>query len=175
LKFTPTQLAGTFVLEPEPIADERGFFARTWCADELARHGLVNQIAQASISYNRHAGTLRGMHYAVPPHAESKVVSCARGAIYDVLVDLRPGPQQRHWIAVELTAENRRMLFVPEGVAHGFLTLADDTEVSYLISEPYAADCARGVRYSDPAFAITWPSEPKVISQRDASYPDFAP
>ena len=175
MRFTPTELDGVYVIEPEPIADERGFFARTWCATELASHGLVAQIAQASVSYNRLAGTLRGMHYTVAPHAESKVVSCARGAIYDVLVDLRPGARKPRWIAVELTAANRQMLFVPQGVAHGFLTLADDTEVSYLISEPYAADCARGVRYSDPAFAIAWPSEPRVISPRDASYPDFSP
>ena len=173
MNFTPTEIAGAFVVEPEPIADERGFFARQWCADEFAAHGLVATLAQVSLSFNARRGTLRGMHYAVAPHAETKLVGCCRGGIFDVLVDLRPGPGQRRWIGVELSAANRRMLYVPEGVAHGFLTLEDDSEVQYWISEPYDARCARGVRYSDPAFAIRWPAAPAVISARDAAYPDI--
>lgn len=174
LKFTATQLAGAFVIDLEPIVDDRGFFARTWCGDELAQHGLVANLAQASLSSNRTRGTLRGMHYAAEPHPETKIVSCIRGAIFDVIVDLRSGPTQCKWFGLELSAANHRMLYIPVGFAHGFLTLADDTEVSYMISERYDASCARGVRYSDPAFEIQWPSSPTEISQRDATYPDFA-
>ena len=178
MKFTATAIPGAFVVDPEPIADERGFFARVWCAGELAAHGLVATLAQASVSWNRARGTLRGMHYQAAPHAEAKLVSCTRGAIFDVLVDLRPGAGiagAPRWLGEELTAANRRMLYVPAGVAHGFLTLADDTEVHYAISVPYDAASARGVRYDDPAFAIRWPAPPVVISARDASFPDYWP
>ncbi len=173
MKFTPTEIAGAFVLEPEPIADERGFFARQWCARELGDHGLDARLAQVSVSFNRVQGTLRGMHYQAAPHPEAKVVACSRGEIFDVLVDLRPGPSRCRWAGYQLSSENRRMLYVPEGVAHGFLTLADATEVQYFISEFYAPACARGVRFDDPAFGIRWPAPPRVISARDAGYPDF--
>lgn len=175
MRFTPTEIVGAYVVEPEPQADDRGFFARVWCARELAAHGLVGDLAQASVSFNVARGTLRGMHYAVAPHAETKLVSCIRGAIFDVLVDLRPGPGQGRWVGYELTADNRRMLYVPEGVAHGFLTLADASEVQYFISTAFDAASARGVRYNDPAFGIAWPAAPTVIAPRDASYPDFVP
>lgn len=160
------------MVELEPHADDRGFFARQWCADELGGHGLVARLAQVSLSFNARRGTLRGMHYAVAPHAETKLVSCVRGAVFDVLVDLRPGPGLHRWVGIELSAANRKMLYVPEGVAHGFLTLEDASEVQYFISTPYDASSARGVRYSDPAFGIRWPAAPEVISARDAGYPD---
>lgn len=160
------------MIEPEPHTDERGFFARQWCSRELAAHGLVTELAQVSLSFNARRHTLRGMHYAVAPHAETKLVHCVRGAIFDVLVDLRPGPGLHRWLGVELTAANRQMLYVPEGVAHGFLTLEDASEVQYFISTHFDVGSARGVRYSDPAFAIRWPAAPAVISARDAGYPD---
>ncbi len=172
LKLTATEISGAFVVEPEPHRDDRGFFARQWCARELADHGLVGELAQVSLSSNIRRHTLRGMHYAARPHAETKLVSCPRGAIFDVLVDLRPGPGRYRWLGVELTCDNRRMLYVPEGVAHGFLTLADDSEVQYFISTPFEASAARGARYNDPAFAIAWPAAPAVIAPRDASYAD---
>lgn len=175
MKFTPTDIEGAFVIDPEPHLDERGFFARQWCARELDEHGLLGTIAQISMSQSHARHTLRGLHYSVAPRAETKVVHCVRGSIFDVLVDLRPGPQQARWVSFVLSAENRRMLYVPEGVAHGFLTLDDATEVQYLISEFFDASCARGVRYDDPAFGIRWPAPPAVIAPRDASYPDFTP
>jgi dTDP-4-dehydrorhamnose 3,5-epimerase len=172
LKFVPTEIAGAFVVELDLAVDERGFFARQWCAQELAAHGLVPDLAQASLSFNRARGTLRGMHYSVAPHAETKLVTCVRGAVHDVLLDLRPGPGYGRWFGTELSPVDRRMLYVPAGVAHGFLTLEDATEVQYFISEPYDAACARGVRHDDPAFAIRWPAPVVVISARDAAYPD---
>lgn len=170
MKFIATEIPGAFVIEQELVSDERGHFARQWCARELEAEGLVGKLAQSSISFNRAKHTLRGMHYA---KGETKVVSVTRGAIYDVLVDLRPGPTHLRWIGVELTPDNHRMLYVPEGVAHGFITLEDASEVHYFISEFYDASAARGVRYNDPAFAIRWPATPRVISQRDATYPDY--
>jgi dTDP-4-dehydrorhamnose 3,5-epimerase len=175
VKFTPTEIPGAFVVDPEPHADERGFFARQWCARELAAYGLDARLAQASLSFNHRRGTLRGMHYQVAPATEAKLVSCSRGAIYDVLVDLRPGPSRCRWVGYDLSSENRRMVYVPDGVAHGFLTLEHASEVQYFISEFYAPEAARGVRYDDPAFRIRWPVPPEVISARDASYPDFQP
>jgi dTDP-4-dehydrorhamnose 3,5-epimerase len=175
VKLTATELPGAWLIEPEPIEDERGFFARTWCARELEEHGLVGKLAQASISFNRLRGTLRGLHYQEAPHAETKVVRCTQGAIFDVLVDLRPGPGQKRWVGHELSAANRRALYVPEGVAHGFLTLADASEVLYLISEFHHPTAARGVRHDDPAFGIRWPGPVAVISPRDATYADFQP
>lgn len=174
MKFSETEIAGAFVLDIEPSADDRGFFARQWCARELADHGLVGTLAQASLSFNRARGTLRGMHYQAAPHGETKIVSCSRGAIFDVLVDLRPGPGQCRWVGYELSAQNHRMLYVPEGVAHGFLTLEPDTEVQYFISAFFEPTAARGARYNDPAFGIRWPGPAEVISPRDATYPDFA-
>ena len=175
MRFTETRLRGAFVIEPEPRLDERGFFARTWCEREFAQHGIGMVIRQCNLSANRRRGTLRGMHYQAPPHAEAKVVSCVRGAIHDVIIDLRPeSATYRQHAAVELSAENRRLLYVPAGFAHGFQTLADDTEVYYQMSEFYAPAAARGVRWNDPAFAIEWPpAVPRVLSAQDRSYPDF--
>lgn len=175
MKLTPTELPGVFVVDVEPARDDRGSFHRQWCARELAAHGLVATLAQASLSVNTWRGTLRGMHYQAAPHGETKLVSCARGAIYDVLVDLRPGPTRHRWVGYELSAANRRMLYVPEGVAHGFLTLEDASEVQYFISTFYEPASARGVRYNDPAFGIRWPAAVEVISARDAGYPDVTP
>lgn len=171
--FEPTPLAGAFLVRLEPRRDERGFFARTFCREEYREHGLYEEIAQSSISYNRLRGTLRGLHYQAPPHAEAKLVRCTRGRIHDVLIDLRPSQStfKHHW-AVELSAESRDMVYVPEGLAHGFLTLEDDTEVVYQMSTPYHPESARGLRYDDPAFAIRWPFAPAVIGPRDL---DFAP
>ena len=171
LCFVPTRISGAYVIEPKRHEDERGFFARTFCAREFELHGLNPRIAQCNISFNALKGTLRGMHFQVAPHAETKMVRCTRGGIYDVLVDLRTdSPTNGEWIAVELTAENRKTIFVPEGVAHGFQTLVDDVEVFYQMSEFYHADCARGRRWNDPAFDIRWPSWPTVISEKDANF-----
>ncbi|HZR07435.1 MAG TPA: dTDP-4-dehydrorhamnose 3,5-epimerase [Myxococcales bacterium] len=173
MRFESTPLPGVFILEQERHADERGYFARTWCADELAAHGLEPRVAQRSVSYNHLRGTLRGMHYQAPPHAEVKIVRCTRGAMFDVAADLRPhSPTFRKWFGVELTPENGRALYVPRGFAHGFLTLADATEVSYEISERYQPGAGRGVRYDDPLLAIDWPMRVEVIAARDRDYPD---
>ena len=174
--FRETVVPGAFVIEPERLRDERGFFARTWCVRECAEHGLNPQVVQCSISVSEKKGTLRGLHYQAAPHAETKLVRCTRGAIYDVIVDLRAdSPAFLRHFAVELSAENHTMLYVPEGVAHGFQTLADDTEVAYQMSAFHALAHARGVRWNDPAFAIAWPPGERIISERDRSYPDFAP
>jgi dTDP-4-dehydrorhamnose 3,5-epimerase len=173
--FTETKLKGAFVIEPEKLEDERGFFARTRCQREFAQHGLNPCIAQCNISFNPKRGTLRGMHYQIAPHAEVKTVRCTRGAIYDVIVDLRlDSPTFTQWAALELNAENRRILYVPEGFAHGFQTLEDATEVFYEISVSYAPEYARGVRWDDPAFGIQWPPAGRRISTRDRTYPNFA-
>lgn len=172
--FRETPLAGCFMVEPERIEDERGFFARTWCAQEFAAHGLNASLAQCSVSYNQRRGTLRGMHFQASPHGEDKLVRCTAAAVYDVVVDLRPESATRtHWFGIELSAGNRCMLYVPRGFAHGFLTLTDGAEVFYQISQCYVPEAARGVRWNDPAFAIRWPAEPEVISRRDQQYPDF--
>ena len=176
MRFTETKVAGAFLIEPEPIADERGFFARTFCRQEFADHGLNPELAQANVSFNHRKGTLRGMHYQQAPHQEAKLVRCTQGAIFDVVVDLRPdSPTYRAWFGTELSAGNRAMLYVPEDCAHGFLTLADDTEVAYQMSAPYVAAAGRGVRYDDPAFGIDWPGEVVVINERDRTYPDLDP
>jgi dTDP-4-dehydrorhamnose 3,5-epimerase len=173
---TPAPLPGAFVVEVEPVRDERGLFARTFAAEEWERAGLDPAVVQCSVSANDRAGTLRGMHYQAAPFEESKLVRVTRGAIHDVLVDLRPAsPTYCRWFAAELTADNRRALHVPPGVAHGFLTLVDGSEVSYQISQRYSPAHARGVRWDDPAFGIEWPAAPRVISERDRTYPDFAP
>lgn len=174
MRFLETTLRGAFVIEPEPSGDARGFFARTFCRREFENHGLNPDVCQTSVSYNRRRGTLRGMHYQMPPYAECKLVRCNRGSIYDVIIDLRRGsPTFGRWVGYELSAANRRMLYIPEGFAHGFETLDDESEVSYQMSEFYAPDSQRGVRWDDPAFAIRWPMGPVVISERDRSYPDF--
>jgi dTDP-4-dehydrorhamnose 3,5-epimerase len=173
--FTATELAGAWIVDPERLEDERGFFARTFDAGEFARRGLRSAFPQCSVSFNARAGTLRGMHFQAEPHAEAKLVRCTAGAVYDVIVDLRPeSPTRLRWIGVELSAANRRALYVPEGCAHGFQTLADASEVFYQISVPHAAESARGVRWNDPAFGITWPAaERRTMSDRDCGYPDF--
>jgi len=175
VRFVAVELEGAYLLELEPSEDERGSFARTWCRDELAAHGLVNEVAQCSISRNTRAGTLRGMHFQNSPHEEAKLVRCTRGAIFDVIIDLRPGsPTQARWIGVELDADRGTALFVPKGFAHGFQTLVDDTEVLYMISDSYAPESASGVRWDDPTFSIDWPpAEQRTLSERDLSWPDY--
>jgi dTDP-4-dehydrorhamnose 3,5-epimerase len=172
--FRETPLAGAWVLEPERFADERGFFARTWCRRDFAERGLDPEIAQCSISFNHHRGTLRGLHFQAAPYAEVKLVRVSRGAIWDVIVDLRPGsPTLRKHFALVLSAENGHQLYIPKGMAHGFLTLADDTEVSYQISEFYAPESSCGYRWDDPAFGIPWPEPVTVISEKDRNLPLF--
>ncbi|HEY7678194.1 MAG TPA: dTDP-4-dehydrorhamnose 3,5-epimerase [Candidatus Methylomirabilis sp.] len=173
--FRPLAVGGAYLIEPERVADERGFFARTWCAREFAARGIHAVWVQGGVSFNPKAGTLRGMHYQMAPHAEAKLVRCARGAIYDVVVDLRrESPSFLTWAAVELTAENGLSLYVPEGVAHGFQTLAEDTEVAYQLSAYHAPEAARGVRWDDPRLGIAWPPcRERIISARDRSYPDI--
>jgi dTDP-4-dehydrorhamnose 3,5-epimerase len=172
--FQETALPGVMEIRIEPNEDERGFFARSWCEKEFKAHGLDPTIVQCNISFNIHKGTLRGLHYQRPPHAEAKVVRCTRGAIYDVAVDLRPDSRTfKKWVGVTLNAENRNMLYVPEGCAHGFLTLEERTEVFYQMSESYHPESAAGVRWNDPAFRISWPTEIEVISERDRSLADF--
>ena len=172
--FTHGPLPDVYVLRPERIEDHRGFFARTFCQHELAEHGLDIDIVQANVSGNRHRGTLRGMHYQAPPHQETKIVRCSRGGIYDVIVDLRPDSATHgEWMGVELTAENGHILYVPEGFAHGYITLTPDAEVSYFVSEAYAPDAECGVRYDDPFFGIEWPISVEEISEKDASWPNY--
>jgi dTDP-4-dehydrorhamnose 3,5-epimerase len=172
--FTPTELVDAFVIDVQRFEDSRGFFARTWSIDEFESRGLVSQIAQMNLSYNRTSGTLRGMHFRHAPYAEIKLVRCVRGAIIDVIIDLRPeSPSYKRWISVELTAENRRSLYVPEGFAHGFQTLVDDVEVMYQVSQGYMPSAERGVRYNDPAFGIKWPLPINEISLKDTQWPDF--
>jgi len=174
MNFCETKIRGAFEIHPEFLNDERGFFARTWCKREFEAQGLTSQLAQCNISYNKIKGTLRGMHYQEAPHAEEKLVRCTRGAIYDVVVDLRPdSPTFKEWAGVVLDPEKRNMLFVPTGCAHGFLTLEDEAEVLYQMSEFYNAGASRGVRWDDPAFQIAWPESVRVISERDRTYPDF--
>jgi len=172
--FTETILKGAYIIDPQELKDERGFFARTWCRQEFEAHGLNPRVAQCNISFNDKKGTLRGMHYQAKPCEEAKLVRCTMGSMYDVIVDLRPAsPSFTQHVGVVLTDENHKMFYVPEGCAHGFITLEDNTEVSYQISEFYAPDHARGCRWNDPAFGIEWPMEVRVISDRDRNYPDF--
>jgi len=172
--FKETKLKGAYVIEINPLEDERGFFARSFCAKEFKEHGLNQNIAQCNISYNEKKGTLRGVHYQAAPHEEAKLVRCTMGAIYDVIIDLRPDSATfKKWIGVELTKENRRMLYVPEGFAHGFQTLEDHTEVLYQMSEFHHPEWARGVRWNDPTFGIFWPVNVEIISIGDQQYLDF--
>lgn len=173
--FTEIELQGAFVIEPERREDARGFFARTWCEKECAAHGIDPRVVQCNISFNRRRGTLRGMHYQTPPFEEAKLVRCTMGAIHDVIIDLRPhsSTYKRH-VAVVLSAENRRMLYIPGGFAHGFQTLADNTEVFYHMSQFYAPECTAGVRWNDPAFGIEWPDDHRIILPRDQNYADFS-
>ena len=175
MKFSQTPLHGAFIIEPELIEDERGFFSRAFYQEEFRKHNLNANIAQCNISFNAKKGTLRGMHYQDEPHDEAKLVRCTRGSVFDVIIDLRPRSSSfKNWFSVVLSSWNRIMLYIPEGVAHGFQTLEDDTEVFYQMSEVYYPDFARGVRWNDPVFGIKWPSVNKrIISERDKSYPDF--
>ena len=170
--FTESPLPGAFLIDLAPIADERGFFARAYCDEEFAAKGLSTGLRQCSVSYNTRKGTLRGLHYQGLPHEEHKLVRCTSGAIFDVIADIRPqSSHYRRWFGTQLTAQNRRSLFIPPGFAHGFITLSDDAEVYYMISVPHAPESAQGFRWNDPAFAIQWPLAPSVISPRDAAYP----
>lgn len=174
MNFVPTALAGAFIVEPEPQSDQRGFFARTWCQREFEQRGLNPRMVQSSISYNLRKGTWRGMHYQEAPHEEAKLIRCTMGSICDVIVDLRSNsPTFRQHLTATLSAENRKMLYVPENFAHGFLTLEDNTEVFYQMSEFHAPESARGFRWNDPYFGIRLPLEVAVISERDRDYPDF--
>lgn len=175
MRFTETGIDGVLVIDVEPFVDERGMFARVWCEEELAAHGLTAHLSQCSISRNPKAGTLRGMHYQRAPHEEAKLVRCTHGAVYDVALDLREdSPTRGRWHAAELSAENGAALFVPEGCAHGFQTLVDDTEVLYLISHAYTPSASTGVRWDDPAFGIEWPAAAeRTIGPRDLAWPDY--
>ncbi len=175
MKFLPTKVDGAFVIEPEPIADDRGFFSRLWCERELAEQGLVTNVRQTNVGFSVCQGTLRGLHYQQSPHREVKLLRCTRGWVFDVVVDLRPqSPSYLQWAGVELSADNHLALYVPEGCATGYLTLTDDAEVYYHTSEFFAPESATGVRWDDPAFAIDWPAEPRVISPQDREWPDFS-
>ena len=172
MKFQESPLAGAYTIELDRLEDERGFFARSYSAEEFAARGLPAAMPQSSVSFNARRGTLRGLHYQAEPYAEDKLVRCTAGAIYDVIVDLRPhSPTARRWFGVELSAANHRSLFVPKGLAHGFMTLRDDTEVLYMISVPYAPGFERGLRWDDPAIGISWPASPSVVAARDAAFP----
>jgi len=172
--FTETELSGAYIIDLEQRRDQRGFFARMFCVQEFEAHGLNSSVAQCSLSFNHKQGTLRGMHYQVAPAAESKVVRCIRGAIHDVIIDLRPDSKTfKSYTSVELTAENHRSLYIPEGFAHGFQTLTDQVEVLYQMSEFYEPDCQRGLLYSDPTFDIAWPLPINSISEKDATLPLF--
>jgi dTDP-4-dehydrorhamnose 3,5-epimerase len=171
---TETPLAGAYLIDLEKRSDERGFFARAFCEREFSSHGLVKHFVQINNSLSAQQGTLRGMHYQLAPKAETKVVRCIRGALYDIILDLRDGsPTFGQSFGADLTAENRRMMYVPKGFAHGLFTLADDTEAFYLVDEFYAPDYERGIRWDDPKFAIRWPTQPNVISDKDRNFPDF--
>ena len=170
--FEPLTLAKAFLVKPSRLEDDRGFFARTWCAREFGAHGLEPSLSQCSISFNKVRGTLRGLHYQVQPHAEAKLVRCTRGAIFDVIVDLRPAsPTYLDHCTATLTADNRDAVYVPRGCAHGFLTLEDESEVLYQMSTDHAPGAAGGVRWDDPAFGIAWPAAPDIISDRDRTWP----
>ena len=174
MRFIATKLEGAVIVEPERIEDERGFFARTFCRKEFEAHRMNPDIVQCSISFNRRRGTIRGMHYQAAPNQEAKLVRCTRGALYDVIIDLRPDSATfKRWLAAELSEENCRMLYIPEGFAHGFQTLRDETEIFYQMSEFYAPEQARGVRWNDLAFGIEWPIEAAIISETDRRRPDF--
>jgi dTDP-4-dehydrorhamnose 3,5-epimerase len=173
--FEKTNLRDAYLIEVEKRSDERGFFARMWCRKEFEEHGIESQVVQTNISHNIKKGTLRGMHFQINPYQETKLVRCTRGAIHDVIIDLRPdSPTYGEWTGVELSADNYKMLFVPKNFAHGFQTLVDDTEVTYQVTEFYTPGAERGLRHDDPAFAISWPLPVSVISDKDRSWPAFA-
>lgn len=172
--FTETKLRGAFMIQLEPSEDERGFFALSWSEKEFTAHGLESRLTECNVSFNRKKGTLRGMHYQKSPHAQAKLVRCTRGAIFDVIIDLRPASATfKQWVSAELTGDNHVSLYVPKDFAHGFQTLTDSAEVLYQISDPYVAGSGDGVRWNDPAFAIEWPEDNRTINARDAQYADF--
>lgn len=173
--FTETKLKGAFELEIKKLEDERGFFGRSWCANEMKDHGLKSNLCQANTSFSSKKGTLRGMHFQVNPYQETKLIRCTRGAILDVIIDLRPDSTTfRQWIGVELTQDNYKMLYVPEDFAHGFITLQDNTEVTYLVTQFYTPGAEKGIRWNDPFFNIQWPFEPTVISEKDKLHPNYS-
>lgn len=175
MEFRPLPLSGAYLIDLTPRRDSRGFFARLFCEDEMRQHGLSAKIAQMNNSLSAQKGTLRGLHYQLPPHAETKIVRCVRGAVWDCIVDLRPeSPTFKQWHGAELSAENRTMMYVPKGFAHGFVTLVEDSELVYMVDEPYNAQSERGIRWNDPAFGITWPLVPTLVSERDQEHPFFA-
>jgi dTDP-4-dehydrorhamnose 3,5-epimerase len=175
MKFTGTGLDGAFVIEIEPHVDDRGFFARAWCRREFETTGIQSKFVQANIAFSKEKGTLRGMHFQNAPHAEAKLLRCVKGAIFDVIIDLRPdSPTFKHWFGIELTAENHNMVFIPEGFAHGYLTTAAETEVFYLVSAFYSPEVEGGVRWDDPAFGVEWPMTGNlIVSEKDRSWPHF--
>ena len=176
MKFTETGLKGAFVIEMETREDERGFFARAFCRKEFESHGLSPDIVQSNISFNKTRGTLRGMHYQIKPHEEVKMIRCTRGAVYDVIIDLRKGsPTHKQWISMELTEDNYKMLYIPEGFAHGYITLKDKSDVFYLVTQFYAPGFESGVRYNDPVFGIQWPKDVPVtlVTEKDRTWPDY--
>jgi dTDP-4-dehydrorhamnose 3,5-epimerase len=174
--FTETKLKDAYIIEIEKLEDTRGFFARSWCQKEFDKHGLVSTIVQANISWNKKRGTLRGMHYQIPPYEEVKLVRCSHGSIYDVIIDLRKdSPTYKQWLGVQLTADDHNLLYVPGGFAHGFQTLEDDTEVVYQVSQFYTPGAEAGLRCDDPTFNINWPLEVRVISDKDRNWPDYQP
>jgi len=175
MRFNEIPVSGAFIVEPEARSDERGLFSRLWCRDELAGRGLSGEFVQCNDSVSACAGTLRGLHFQLAPHEEVKLVRCVRGAIFDVLVDLRPASSSYlRWVGVELTARERSMVYAPRGCAHGYLTLEDDTEVVYAVTAPYQPSAERGVRWNDPLFGICWPIPPTIISEKDRAWPDYA-
>ena len=172
--FYETKLRGAFIIDINKMDDERGFFGRAWCKKEFEKHGLKSDIVQANVSYNKQAGTLRGMHYQTAPFTETKAVRCTTGSIYDVIIDLRPeSSTYKQWIGVTLSDKNFRMLFVPDGFAHGFITLEDHTSIHYMVTEYYTPGAEAGVRYDDPAFKIKWPMVPTLVSDKDQLHPSF--
>jgi dTDP-4-dehydrorhamnose 3,5-epimerase len=176
MNFTPAELAGAFLIDLEPNQDVRGYFARVYCEREFVARGLPRMAAQASVSLTKHAGTLRGMHFQRAPHEEDKLVRCVQGVIWDVIVDIRPeSPTYCRWMGVELSEANQRMLLVPKGFAHGFITRCDDVAVNYMMSQFYEPAAQDGARYDDPAFAIDWPEPPREISEKDRLWPSFTP
>jgi dTDP-4-dehydrorhamnose 3,5-epimerase len=174
MKFTETKLKGAYIVEIEKLTDERGFFARSWCRKEFEALGLTARVVQANVSYNLKKGTLRGMHYQIAPYQECKLIRCTRGAIYDVIIDLRPdSPTYKQWTGLELTADNYTLFFVPEDFGHGFQTLTDDTEITYQVTQFYTPGSEKGIRFDDPTFNIQWPLEVTTISDKDRTWPDF--
>ena len=172
MQFTPSRIPGAWVIDIAPIHDHRGFFAMTWLPEEFSKRGLDPALAQCNLAFNHKRGTLRGMHFQKAPHSQAKIVRATRGALLDVIIDLRPASSTyRQWDAIELTADSRRMLYMPEGIAHGYLTLTDDVEAYYHASTPWVPQSESGVRWNDPAFGITWPFAPVVISEKDRNWP----